>query len=179
MILILESDVIAQECITLNDISDESSIDYKQPITCIKTLNDVKEVLIAKFYGENCSDEIKLKIHTILNPSDAWKKIVNISNSKSYLIVNNWILERVLKPKPMKRLGIYNYDTFNQIVENSITNQNYDFLERFFKYSQDLFPANEDTKTLYYRCAKILEGQTNKKNYSQVDKIIHILYTSI
>lgn len=178
LILILESDVIEQECVLILDTSSENSSDKRKKITEIRTLSDVKEVLISKFYGEHCSDEIKIKVETIHNPANAWKKIVNISNSKSYLIVNNWILERILKPKQMKKLGIYNYDTFYQIIENSISNDNYDFLERFFKYSQDLFPANNETKNLYYKCSKILEGQRNSKNEKQIEKIIQILYAS-
>ena len=118
-----------------------------------------------------------MKVETILNPLNAWNKIVNISNSKSYLAVYNWILERLLKPRQLEKLGNfkYNYETFFQIVENSISNENLKFLERLLKYSEGTFPANDETVRLYYRCTKLIERHRNNKNEKQVDKILHIL----
>lgn len=137
-------------------------------------------MLISKFYKNYCSDEIKTKVETILNPLNAWNKIVTISNSKSYLAVYNWILERLLKPRQLEKIGAfkYNYDTFFQIVENSVTNDNLKFLERFLKFSEGTFPANEDTMNLYFRCSQLVERHRNNKNEKQVEKILHILFNS-
>jgi hypothetical protein len=94
--------------------------------------------------------------------------------------VHNWILERLLKPRQLEKLGVfkYNYETFFQIVENSVANENLKFLERFLKYSEGTFPANEETISLYFRCSKLVERHRNSKNEKQVEKIIHMLFNS-
>ncbi len=180
LILILESEVIEQDCSIIEESDNKDKGTGVQAITKIKTLRDVKDVLIAKFYKNHCSDEIKTKVETILNPLNAWNKIVKISNSKSYLSVHNWILERLLKPRQLEKLGVfkYNYETFFQIVENSVANENLKFLERFLKYSEGTFPANEETISLYFRCSKLVERHRNSKNEKQVEKIIHMLFNS-
>lgn len=144
-------------------------------------MRDVKDVLITKFYKGHCSDEIKTKVETILNPMNAWSKILKISNSKSYLAVHNWILERLMKPRQLEKLGNfnYNYEVFYQVVENSVWNDNMKFLERFLKYSEGTLPANEETISLYYRLSKLVERHRNSKNDKQVEKIEHLIFNSI
>lgn len=178
--MILESEIIEQDCSLIEESDSKDKGTEVKNVSEIKTLRDVKDVLIAKFYKNYCSDEIKTKVETILNPLDAWNKIVSISNSKSYLAVYNWILERLLKPRQLEKLGIfkYNYETFYQIVENSVANGNLKFLERFLKYSQGTFPANDETISLYYRCSKLVERHRNNKNEKQVEKIVHMLFNS-
>jgi hypothetical protein len=179
LILILESEVIEQDCSLIEDSESEKSAEVRN-VTKIKTLRDVKDVLIAKFYKNHCIDEIKTKVETILNPLNAWNKIISISNSKSYLAVYNWILERLLKPRQLEKIGNfkYNYDTYFQIVENSLANDNLNFLERFLKYSEGTFPANDDTGILYFRCSKLVQRHRNNKNEKQVEKILHMILNS-
>jgi len=113
-----------------------------------------------------------------LDPEAAWIKLQKISNSKSYLAFNNWMLDRLLAQRQISRLGKYNADSFLEIFQNALNNDNLDFLERFFRYSVDTFPDNEDTKGLYYRCTKIMETHRNNKNDKKVEKISNILCQS-
>lgn len=172
--LILKSEVIQQECISISD-SGKIKSDTKTPLSEIKTLENLKDVLISKFYKDYCSDEIKAKTDTILYPSEAWKKIVIISNSKSYFPVNNWILETLLTPQLLRKLGVHNLDAFKQIIQNALASENLNFLERFFRYSADAFPSNEEMKKLYYQFSKLLEGYRYGKNEKQVEKIMNLI----
>jgi len=84
----------------------------------------------------------------------------------------------LLKPKQLSKIGFYNCETFLQIIENSLANDNLDFLERFIKYSEGTFAANEDSISLYYVCAKKVENHRNKKNDKKVEKINHMIFNS-
>jgi len=174
LLLILKSEVIQQDCIPIS-ASGKNKSDTKFPISEIKTLENLKDFLISKFYKDYCSDEIKAKTDTILYPSEAWKKIIIISKSKSYFPVNNWILETLLNPQLLSKLGVLNLDTFKQLVQNALVSENLNFLERFLKYSADTLPANEEAKKLYFQFSKQLEEYRYGKNDKQVEKIMNIL----
>ena len=164
LILILESELFEPE----------------ENMTKQEMLEKVANILKQKLYNGKVSTEIQTNIDVIINPFKAFNSIVAISNNSSYFITNNWLLERFFKPNQLKKVkDIYTYDTFTQIIENCLTHQNYEFLERFLKYSRDSFVANEETKTLYYTCSKLIEAHINNRNAKKMEKICQIIFNCI
>jgi len=179
LILILESEVIEE---SLKEKREKRPLTVEQDNNTnsngLNSLEDVKKLLLEKFYPQYCTDEILVKTSTIVDPIAAWTKLINLSNSKNYLAFNNWMLERLFTQRQLNKLGSFNEEVFIRVVENALVNDNLDFLEMLFKYSQNSFTANEDTKTLYFKCSKLMESHMNRKNEKKVEKIINILYNS-
>lgn len=122
------------------------------------------------------SIEINTIIDSIINYDKAWIKIVEFSNSRTYLLPNNWIMEGFFRQNTLNNIKQYlSTDNFITIFSNGMKNRNYGFLERFLKYSRFCFTANFETKIMYDECIRLFHlhsAETRDKNYIKIPEIL-------